>query len=555
MTNKPFASIWAWSGGLGTLAAFLLFACAVSPAQVGTNPTANQTEPAALPKIEGPLVETATSHAFLASSDLKQPLNLEKVGYEEEEYLVSGEARVFDWPESAGAGPKVLAQGPYTTRILVRRPRDDRRFNGTAIVEPLNPSTPVDLPIMWAESYAQIIADGYAWVGVTIKPDTIKSLKRFDPARYAALSMPHPPSGPTCSVADINPWSQPTTPADETGLAWDMLSQIGALLKSNAGGNPLSRPAERLYMTGQSQTADYSRTYASVFGRIVTGPNGKPLYDGYLYAGSPSWQVPLHQCFKGFSPGDPRLITGAAGSPIIEIVTQGDMVVNVESRRPDSDQAPDLFRRYEVAGASHEDPWEDLSIASTADLIRATGQSAAEVQEEVAYPTSCEPKDAGPADFPVRYVFDAAWRNLDNWVRNGVAAPHGAPLELKPRHLSQAQSLSAGLGGNLCCNQGSFLPALAFVTDAYGNAEGGVRTPYVDVPTVSWIGPKAGVLECMLEVHKYPLKEPELQRLYSTHEAYVAKVRASVEALEAQHWLTPEDGAAIVQEARELKVP
>ena len=217
MKNKLVASTWAGSGILGTLATLLLFACAVSPAQVGTNLTAKRTESAALPKIEGPLVETATSHAFLASSDLKQPLDLERFGYIEEEYFVSGEARVFDWPKSVGASPKVLAQGPYTTRILIRRPRDDRRFNGTVIVEVMNPSTPVDLPIMWAESYAQIIADGYAWVGVTIKPNTIKSLKRFDPARYAALSMPHPPSGPTCSVADIHPWSQPTTPADETG--------------------------------------------------------------------------------------------------------------------------------------------------------------------------------------------------------------------------------------------------------------------------------------------------------------------------------------------------
>ena len=159
------------------------------------------------------------------------------------------------------------------------------------------------------------LTDGYAWVGVTIKPNTIKSLKKFDPARYSALSMPHPPSGPTCSVADIHPWAQPTTPADETGLAWDMLSQIGALLKSSAGGNPLSRPAQRLYMTGQSQTAGYARTYATVFGRIVTGPNGKPLYDGYLYAGSPPWQVPLYQCAQEVFPRRPSKITGAAGSP------------------------------------------------------------------------------------------------------------------------------------------------------------------------------------------------------------------------------------------------
>jgi hypothetical protein len=180
------------------------------------------------------------------------------------------------------SGRKVLAQGPYVTRILVRRPKDDSRFNGTAIVEPFNPSSPVDLPIMWAESYQQFISDGYAWVGVTIKPNTIKSLKKYDPARYATLGMPSPRSGPACSATEINPWAQPTTLADETGLAWDMLSEVGMLLTSYSPEIPLSRPAKRLYMTGQSQTAGYARAFASMFARTVAGPEGKPLYDAYL---------------------------------------------------------------------------------------------------------------------------------------------------------------------------------------------------------------------------------------------------------------------------------
>ena len=495
--------------------------------------TVNQTEQPALPKIVGPLAETTTSHALLASAHLVQPLDLEKLGYEEEEYLVSGEARVFDWPDSVG--PKVLAQAPYTTRIIVRRPKNDRRFNGTAIVEPMNPSTPVDLPIMWAESYSQFIADGYAWVGITIKPNTIKSLKTFDPARYSSLSMPHPQSGPACTAADINYWANPTTPDDETGLAWDILSQVGALLKSSSRGNPLSRPAERLYMTGQSQTAGYSRTYATVFGRIVTGPKGKLLYDGYLYAGSPPWQVPLYQCAKPLAWDDVRLTTAAAGVPVIEIFTQGDLGSegrrNIQSRRRDSDIPPDLFRRYEVAGASHVDPWEQLSFPSAPDMLRATGQSTAVAQAD------CEPKNVEPTDFPVRYVFNAAWRNLDDWVQNGVAAPHGAPLELKPS------------------NDNTFLPEQAFFTDAQGNAKGGVRTPYVDIPTARWIGAKVGSFRCFFQGYKYPLDKSQLQRLYGTHAAYVSKVRASVAALEAQHWLTPTDSAAIVQEAERAQVP
>jgi hypothetical protein len=486
----------------------------------------------------------------LASAHLKQAIDLGQYGYVEEEFLVSGQARVFDWPEKGD--PKVLAKGPYITRILVRRPKDNQKFNGTAIVEPLNPSTPVDLPIMWAQSYEQFMSDGYAWVGITIKPNTIKSLKAFDGQRYAALSMANPRPQPSCSVADINAWAQPTTPADETGLAFDMLSQIGALLKSRSRQNPLPHPAARLYMTGQSQTGGYSRTYASVFGRKEAGPDGKPLYDAYLYAGSPPWQVVLHQCAKGFPSGDPRLITAAAGVPIIELFAEGDMGSNAETRRPDSDTAPDLFRRYEIAGATHDDPWEELSFASTEDTMRAAGQA------NLGDVSGCEPIRVQVSDFPVRYVFDAAWRLLDNWVRNGVLPPHGAPLELKPEYANRVLVEYANrvlVLDELDAAYRSFVPEQAFVVDAYGNAKGGVRTPYVDVPTARWVGAKRGGFGCFCDGYKYPFEKAKLKSTYGDHAAYVAKVRASASALEAQHWLTPADSQAIVKEAERAQVP
>ena len=480
-----------------------------------------------LPKLSAPLPVSATSYPFLAADHQQAPTDLAKYGYVEEEYLVTGQARVFDWPDKAG--PKVLAKGPYTTRILVRRPKDARKFNGTAIVEPLNPSEDVDLPIMWAESYAQLMADGYAWVGVTIKPNTIKALQAFDLARYRAVAMPNPRPGASCPADRINASSKPTTPADESGLAWDMISQIGALLKAPNGGAVIGRPAARLYMTGQSQTAGYARTYATVFARSTAGPNGKPLYDGYLYSGSPPWQVPLNQCVKDLAEGDPRLLTGPAGAPVIELFTQGDMKTNVETRRPDSDKAPDLFRRYEVAGAAHVDPWERLGFSTAADVKRAHGRVDAG-------PPACTPADVQATDFPNRYVFDAAWRNLDRWVRQGVPAPHATPLELKPGAAKLA-------------------PDQQFFLDAEGNAKGGLRTPYVDVPTARWVGAKSGAFQCLFYGYKFPFDRAALGRLYGDHAGYVAKVKANVAQLQAKGWLTTADGAAIVREAEQAAVP
>ena len=510
---------WAVRAGTAITAIVL-----VAASRAGASELAVEHPP--LPEIRF-VAEIPTSHAFSATRYQSQPLDLGKYGYTEEEYLLSGEARVFDWTPG---GVQILALGPYTTRILIRRPVDSRRASGTVIVEPLNPSVDIDLPIMWAESYEHFIAAGDVWVGVTIKPNTIKGLRTFDPVRYGKLSMPNPRRASGCAAGDINAWSQPTTQADETGLAWDILSQLGTLLKGSAPSNPLTLPAARLYMTGQSQSAGYARLYATVFSRLELGPDGKPLYDGYLYSGSPPWQVPINQCWKEPPDGDPRLITAASAVPVIELFTQGDLQTNVLTRRPDGDTFPDRFRRYEVAGAAHVDPWEDLSFASEEDATRAHGRLH-DNESEV-----CSPKGVTASDFPLRYVFDAAWANLDDWVRSGRAPPHAVPLELK----SNSTPLS---------------PDEGFVVDQSGNAKGGVRTAYVDVPTARWVGAKSGPFICLFHGYKFPFDAARLRQMYGSHAGYVEAVRASVKALVAQRWLTAADGDRIVQEAERANLP
>ena len=479
-------------------------------------------ERAALPTLSGPIANTPTSHPFGAAAHQNVPLDLDALGYVEEEYFIRGVARVFDWGETAS--PVVLGRGSYTTRILLRRPRDPQRFNGTVIVEPLNPSADMDLPIMWAESHEQWMAEGNAWVGVTIKPNTIGALKRFDGERYASLGFPNPRATAACQSADINPLSGPTTTHDESGLAWDVLSQLGALLKSTKVLELLHRPALRLYMTGQSQSAGYARTYASVFATTVAAAHGTPLYDAYLYSGSPPWQVPLHQCRKDLDAKDSRLITPAVGVPVIELFAEGDIGTNIVTRRPDSDAAPDLFRRYELAGAAHVDPWEARSFARDEDAKRAQGRAG------TAADPACVPADVVASDFPVRYAFDAAWRNLDAWVREGTAPPRAERLQLQS-------------------DVTPFDPTRAFVLDAHGNTKGGVRSTYVDVPLARYVGAKKGGFRCMFSGYKIGLEAAELQRLYPDRTTYLKKVRTRADELVVERWLTRADRDALVREA------
>src|SRR5215813_1353204 len=85
-----------------------------------------------VPKATGPLPVTADSYPFMAAKQSTPAFDLSKVGYVEEEYLVSGAANVYDWAADGSVSVKT-PNAPYTTRILVRRPTSG--FSGTVVVE------------------------------------------------------------------------------------------------------------------------------------------------------------------------------------------------------------------------------------------------------------------------------------------------------------------------------------------------------------------------------------------------------------------------------------
>jgi len=108
---------------------------------------------APMPKVTGPLPVTATSRPFLDSSHVFSPMDLAKIGYVEQEFLVTGNANVYDWMADGSLAVK-SAGAPYTTRILVRRPANASRFSGAVLVElmyPLGLADDVGLHARWPD--------------------------------------------------------------------------------------------------------------------------------------------------------------------------------------------------------------------------------------------------------------------------------------------------------------------------------------------------------------------------------------------------------------------
>jgi len=153
-----------------------------------TGGAAAQTTGIAVPQVTGPLPVTAASYPFAAADHAMTPFDLAAAGYIEEEFVLRGNANVYGW--NAARAVTVLApNAPYTTRILVRRPRASRAFSGAVIVEPMFTPRRWDWPMMWGYMRDGLVARGDAWVGITM-PGAVAGLQKFDAARYRDLSAP-----------------------------------------------------------------------------------------------------------------------------------------------------------------------------------------------------------------------------------------------------------------------------------------------------------------------------------------------------------------------------
>jgi hypothetical protein len=506
--------------------------CAVSAVAWGQNgPARLAARGVVLPKVTGPIPVTSDSYPFLSANHAVEPVDLSKVGYVEKEYLVSGRANVYDY---AGKGAlKVHAAGaPYTTRILVRCPANPRKFSGNVIVELLNPSDKFDADLVWELTRNYLIENGDAWVGITSKPIAAEFLKRFEPKRYAALSWANPLAvDQTCKTPGPALLPSHSSPRTEDGLIWDIVTQVGALLESQSPANPLANYNVRyLYQTSYSQTGAYVGTYIAEFQPHARLPNERPIYDGFLIGGAAGVSA-INQCATPPEHGDPGALVRSS-QPVIRIMSLTDFYrfgpfSTYLERRPDSDTPNDRYRLYEAAGAAHVVATLDRSAPSKADVL-AGGLKQAKVV--------CK----GPeSDFPSQYVYDGALANLERWVRDGIPAP-------------QAARIGVSKPGD---------PNATPLTDQFGNARGGVRTPSVDVPTATYygastaVGPDTTPPTCTIVGHMVPFDHARLAKLYPTHADYVKRVSADVDRLASERWITAADEQRIRIQASRAPIP
>jgi hypothetical protein len=469
----------------------------------------------AVPTVTGPTPATAGSTPFLAADRNLAPVDLKAHGYVEEEFVVRGTANVYDWADD-GALTVKTPDVPYGTRILVRRPADPARFSGDVVVELLNTVRRFDWAWMWGYSHDYFLEHGDAWVGISM-PAASPALKQFDATRYRAVSFANAAATP-CSARGSN-GAAAAAPAFDDSLKWDAISQVGALLKSGGAGRPLAglRVAAVYLTTGQSPDL---MTYINAMHAHAKLANGKPVYDGYLVK-QPANPSRISQCAPALKADDARQAIAKLDVPIVAVFAQAEVPAGLPWRRADSDAPGDRFRLYEIAGGSHIEWAPYTGLPSFEDQTTAGIKPAGTRDWPIA--GRCDP-DIPLDEVPIMtHAFDAAFANLEQWVRKGTAPPRAPRLEVKDAGTPQA----------------------SVATDQFGNGVGGVRSSYVDAPNATYLTTSPGPGTCRELGHMEEFDPARFKELYGSAAGYAAKVSSSVDRLVKARWLTPADGTAI----------
>src|SRR5215813_7271828 len=403
------------------------------------------------PTIEGPI--TGPGDPFVASTGF----DLAKVGYEEAEYFISGSASAYTNTAPLGAdgmwsAARNGATAAYKTRLLVYRPTNPRKFNGTVIVEWLNVSGGLDAAPDWSAGHLELLREGCAYVGVSAQIVGVEG----GTALVGIVSLP---------LKTVNPERYGTLSHPGDSFSYDIYSQAGQAIRQPSGPSPLGDlKVKRVIAIGESQSAFRMVTYINAIHPTAH------IYDGFLvHSRGGAFGAPL-------SEGPQTLIATPAATPI-----RGDVDVPVLTFQTETDltllgyfvaRQDDAknFRLWEVAGTAHADSYS-LSVGNS-DL--GNDPNVAEpviTTDPVPGVIHCDtPVNSGPQ----HYVLNAALAALIRWVRTGKV-PKTAPR----------LDVSAG-------------PPPAINKDTNGNALGGIRTPQLDVPIATFTGTQPGALICQL---------------------------------------------------------
>jgi Alpha/beta hydrolase domain len=422
--------------------------------------------------------------------------DLRTVGYEQNEYFLSGTADAYGSATALTRNGRWMvaptSTAPYKTRVVVYRPSDPRRFDGTVVVEWLNVSGGVDAGAAWLTDHVQMIRSGMAYVGVSAQATGVDALKSADPSRYSSLNHPG------------------------DSFSYSIYQQAGAAIRRDAATILNGLHPKRLLALGESQSALRLVTYVDAL-----GPGSHGVFDGYFVYSSSAISAPLSQAPQpSVATPTPTFIRTDLDVPVMLFETETDLIFGGYRL---ARQAPTRhIREWEVAGTAHYDSYglvESMTDTGNGDAdVKTFDTMVHPVSSNAGAITCASPFNAGAHTYELR----AAVVALNTWAITGRPPPQS------PRIVLDGSSL---------------------VTNHNGEAVGGIRTPQVQAPiaVVSGVGATAGAGSgfCVLFGRTVPFSPSKLAALYPTHASFVRRWDRAVDADLASGYLLPADAKVL----------
>jgi hypothetical protein len=403
------------------------------------------------PVVSGP----GTMYPNPAVNVVPTAAQVEDFPYVTEEYFMSGTAQ----------------RGPYTTRIIVRRPKDPAAFSGVVVAEALHAG---GRSLVFEWSRVSILTRRHMFVEIVHSPANIALLKTFNPERYARLDV-------------------------AMGQTNEIIAQAGMLMKSGVGPFAAYR-VRHITLMGTSASSGTVRGYLGQHPTLRREGNA-PIYDGFLLTST--------------NGNEPLPIVDV---PMIQMPTQTEVVTWAEKgiayRRPDSDEPGNRFRLYEVAGMPHNNSRDSPAFANDPCTLPVT-------------------------DFPAGAFTALALHHLIEWITVGKVPPRAPPIAVDKDMATDGSPLAL---------------------DQNGNATGGIRNVWVDVPVATYgvfgKGKTAATDRlCLLAGTEVPLPDMKLKTLYPRKDQYVGAVNKRLQQLIAEGWFLPEYAEMVRRDADTTSLP
>ena len=408
-----------------------------------------------VPKVSGPVTGPGIAYPDPPISIVAGAVRVEDFPYVTEEYFISGS----------------INDAPYTTRIIVRRPRNTKAFSGTVVSEALHAG---GRSLIFEWSRQSILTRNHMFVEIVHSAANINLLKTFNVDRYKTLNI-------------------------TMGQTNEVIAQVGRLIKSKTG--PFADyDVKRTTLMGTSASSATVRTYLGAHPNLRM-PDGKPIFDGFLLT-STLGNTPMP----------------VVDVPVVQMPTQTEVATYAEQgiayRRPDSDDPANRFRLYEVAGMPHNNSRDNPGFQNDPCTLPVT-------------------------DFPAGAFTALGLNYLIEWIANGKTPPHAPPITVDQDSKNDGSPLAL---------------------DEYGNAKGGIRNVWVDVPTAANGVFGKGKTQaqdrlCQLGGTKVPLSDETLRKLYRGKDDYVRKVEQRLKQLISEGWFLPEYADAVRADAKAARIP